>query len=265
GGGGGAQNSSPIPNVTFAGRAYPLSKISILKDGQLAVTTVAGQDANFSASLSDLSTGNYNFSVIAEDSNGKKSAPFTFPIYITSNATAQVSGIFIAPTIDVDKSEVKRGDSIGIFGQSTPNATINIIVTSSTVLASSGPAGGDQFASAPSDKNGIYFYNFDTSPLDLGGHSVKSRAAKDGQLSNYSSPVSFKVGTVTQQKPTVPACGKGDLNCDGRVNLVDFSIAAYWYKRSLSDAFKRIETERLNGDGKITLVDFSILAYYWTG
>jgi hypothetical protein len=63
----------------------------------------------------------------------------------------------------------------------------------------------------------------------------------------------------------VPKCGKADLNCDGRVNLVDFSIAAYWYKRPLNDAFKAIEKDRLNGDGKIDLIDFSIMAYYWTG
>ena len=58
---------------------------------------------------------------------------------------------------------------------------------------------------------------------------------------------------------------KGDLNGDCRVNLVDFSIASYWYKGILSDAFKKIEISKLNGDGKINLVDFSIMAYYWTG
>ena len=58
---------------------------------------------------------------------------------------------------------------------------------------------------------------------------------------------------------------KGDLNKDGKVNLVDFSIAAFWYKRSTSDAFKPIEIERLNGDGKVDLTDLSIMAYYWTG
>lgn len=53
----------------------------------------------------------------------------------------------------------------------------------------------------------------------------------------------------------------GDINCDGKVNLIDFSIMAYWYKlRSAPPA-----NVDLNGDGKIRLVDFSILAYHWTG
>ena len=59
--------------------------------------------------------------------------------------------------------------------------------------------------------------------------------------------------------------GKCDLNEDGRCNLVDFSIAAFWYKRKLSPEFIVREKRHLNGDGKVDLVDFSIMAYYWTG
>jgi hypothetical protein len=53
---------------------------------------------------------------------------------------------------------------------------------------------------------------------------------------------------------------KGDSNGDGRVNLVDFSIAAYWYKRANPPA-----SADLNGDGKVDLVDSSIMAFNWTG
>jgi len=51
-----------------------------------------------------------------------------------------------------------------------------------------------------------------------------------------------------------------DLNDDRSVNLVDFSIAAYWYGRAACPA-----AVDLNGDGKITLTDLSILAAHWTG
>ena len=57
---------------------------------------------------------------------------------------------------------------------------------------------------------------------------------------------------------------KGDLNGDCRVDLVDFSILAYWYKIPLSDQFLETEKEKLSGDGKVNLEDFSIMAYYWT-
>lgn len=65
------------------------------------------------------------------------------------------------------------------------------------------------------------------------------------------------------KKREVVSCFKYDLNCDGRVNLVDFSILAYWWKRPLTAVAKqRVD---FNGDGKVDLVDFSILAYHWTG
>jgi len=73
------------------------------------------------------------------------------------------------------------------------------------------------------------------------------------------------VGTKTVFKETTKCPSKSDLNNDCRVNLVDFSIAAYWYNRPISAAFAVIESEKLNNDGKVNLIDFSIMAYYWTG
>ncbi|MEZ4114121.1 MAG: hypothetical protein R3B65_01530 [Candidatus Paceibacterota bacterium] len=51
----------PETGVLFSGRAYPLSKITILKDGQKAIETIAGPDAQFRVKLTDLNPGNYNF------------------------------------------------------------------------------------------------------------------------------------------------------------------------------------------------------------
>ena len=58
---------------------------------------------------------------------------------------------------------------------------------------------------------------------------------------------------------------KGDLNGDCRVNLIDYSMTAFWYRRPLNAPASLFELKLLNSDGKINLVDFSILAYYWTG
>ncbi len=51
-----------------------------------------------------------------------------------------------------------------------------------------------------------------------------------------------------------------DLNCDGRVDIIDLSILEYWYRSKKYSASKD-----LNGDKQIELGDFSVLAYYWTG
>jgi len=162
-----------------------------------------------------------------------------------------VSGIFIAPTIAVDKSEVKRGEDIAIFGQSAPQADIVISVNSEDEF----------FGKTISDKDGIYLYNFDSSFVDYGTHYTKSKASIGNvAVSNFSNVISFKVGTKNIAAELPKAAAKGDINSDKRVNLVDFSIAAYWYKRPSPPA--NID---LNGDGKVDLVDFSIMAFYWTG
>ncbi len=260
GGGGGGGGSSPAPavsstGVNFSGRAYPLSTVGILEDGQLAVTTIADPDANFSVSISNLASGNYTFSVFGEDSSGRHSSAFTFPIFITSGVTTNIGSIFLAPTIAVDKSEVKQGDNISIFGQSIPDANITISVNSAQEF----------FEQTPSDKNGIYLYDFDTSPLALAEHTTKSKAATSSLISPFSSVVSFLVGDKTVLASQSACPPKGDLNGDCKVNLVDFSIAAYWYHRPLSAAFLAIDKAELAGTGQITLTDFSIMAYYWTG
>ena len=255
GGGGGAPALLPTA-IKLSGKAYPLSKVSVLKDGKLIITTIAGPDANFSVLLEGLTVGNYIFSVYSEDDVGNRSTSFTFPIYITMGATTNISGIFLSPTIDVDKTQVKKGDNINIFGKSVPDSDISIVINSDQ----------EYFGNITSDANGVYLYKFDTAPLAFGDHYTKAKTALDGDLTSYSKVVSFTVGSKTVLKNIKTACPpKADLNYDRRVNLVDFSIAAYWYKRPLSDLFKLLEIEKLNGDGKVDMVDFSMIAYYWTG
>ncbi len=253
GGGGGGGYIPPLPpetKVIFEGRAYPLSKVNILKDGQLAVSTISGPDAKFYVSIEGLSSGNYLFAVYSEDSQGRRSVLFTFPVFITQGVTTKISGIFIAPTIDVDKLEVKKGEVIKIFGQTVPNIDVAVIINSEEEI----------YGKTKSDEIGAYLYNLDTIEVEMGNHLAKSRATIEEEISPLSQAISFKVGTKTVLKETVKIPEKGDLNNDKRVNLVDFSILAYWYQRPSPSA-----TVDFNNDGKVNLVDFSIMAYYWTG
>jgi hypothetical protein len=254
GGGGGSIVASSLGNSTviFSGRAYPKSAVTLLKDAQVAASTIAGSDANFTITLNNLSAGNYIFSVYGEDKDGIRSNTFSFTVSVTANVTTNVGGIFIAPTIAVDKSEVKRGEDITFFGQTVPNAKVLITINSDENL----------FAEAVSAKDGVYLRQFDTTPLEFGSHSGKSKTdPQDGSISSFSSAVGFVVGTknVAYVRP-VKKVLKGDVNGGGRVNLIDFSIVAYWYKRANPPA--KVD---LNGDGKVDLIDLSIMAYYWTG
>lgn len=261
GGGGGISYTNPkIPetNVVFTGKAYPKSSVTILKDAQIVATTIADTNADFQTTISGLSNGNYIFSVYSEDRNGYRSSLLTFPMSIATGVTTKIGNIFVAPTISVDKNEVRRGDNIAIFGQTVGQADVIISVNSEEEF----------FGKTISDKNGVYLYNFDTSILEYGSHSTKSKASIGNQLiSGFSHLVNFKVGTknIKNEEKNIDKSVRADLNTDKRVNLVDFSIAAYWYKRPISKNIPGSQNSDLNNDGKIDLVDFSIMAFYWTG
>lgn len=256
GGGGGGGVFLPTPTgVNFSGRASPGSEVTILRDAQVVATTIADDNANFSISITGMSSGNYIFSIYSEDNQDVRSALLTFPVSITFGVMVSIGGIFIAPTIALDKSEVRRGDNIAIFGQSAPNANITITVNSEEPF----------FARTKTDEDGVFFYHFDTSPLTFGPHSARSKAARDGRISSFSNPAGFIVGTRNIMAVNEPRIIRGDVNNDRRVNLIDFSITAFWHRRSLSEAFRVVERERLSGDGRVDLVDFSIMAFHWTG
>ena len=248
---GGGGISAPATLVNFSGWAYPYSNVILLKDAQVAAMTIVGADSNFTINLTGLAGGSYVFSVYARDEDNRRSPLQNFPLVLKAGATTNVSGIFIAPTITLDKSEVKRGDNIAIFGQSVPNSEITISVNSDEEF----------FGKIKADNNGAYSYGFDTSALETGQHFTKSKTVLNGEISPYSKAVDFAVGTknVLVQMSGKTAT-KADLNTDKKVNLIDFSIAAYWYKRPSPPA-----SADLNADGKVDLIDFSIMAFYWTG
>ncbi|HTH92968.1 MAG TPA: dockerin type I domain-containing protein [Candidatus Paceibacterota bacterium] len=253
GGGGGGPLSGTPTVVNFSGMAYPYSKVIILQDGVQVLAINADVNANFSGTVNNLAQGSYTFSVYTEDQNGLHSVSFSFPIYITTGTTVNIGDIVLAPTITVGNSQVIRGQTEPIFGFAAPNSQVNINVHSAV----------NHLVTTIASKTGVYLYNFDTSPLEYGSHTAAAHAILLNRVSAETDPVSFIVSQTTTQPNTSASCGKliGDINCDGKVNLVDFSIMAYWYKKGATPP----TNVDLNHDGKITLIDFSILAYHWTG
>lgn len=247
--------SKGFTKATFSGKSYPLSKVSVLKDGQLGGTTLADSAGNFYVQLSGLSFGNYNFSVFAEDVKGKRSSLVTFRAVVNRDVSTNFNGIFIAPTITVDKNNVKKGDTVVVSGQSLPNAQVFVYIGLTQELVQK----------VVSDNNGFYSAIFKISYFDIGNYSARSKAFSERKYSPFSSLVNFAVNHEDVSLRPAAECPLADLNNDCRVNLVDFSIAAYWYERPFTSSFAALEAKKLSGDGKIDLVDFSIMAFYWTG
>ena len=252
GGGGGIIFNT---GVTFSGRAYPLSRVNLLKDGQIVASTVAGPDAQFSITVTGINAGSHNFSIIGEDGDGLRSLALSFPIKVSSGVTTQIGGLFLAPTLSVDKSIVKRGDNIVIFGQTAPESEVTISIASEH----------ETFHVTDSDEDGVFLYNFNTAPLEEGDHETRAKAEKAGLISEFGKTIAFEVGNRNVLNTNVQCPPRGDLNNDCRVNLIDLSIAGFWYKKNLSESVITREAAVLNGDGIINLIDLSIIGFYWTG
>jgi len=75
-----------------------------------------------------------------------------------------------------------------------------------------------------------------------------------GGAGNTDEEESLPTGTCANRQ-------NADINCDGRVNGVDFSILLAFWKTSGPFTNPRVD---LNGDGKVDAVDFSIMLYRWT-
>ncbi|MDB5266279.1 MAG: hypothetical protein JWN89_94 [Parcubacteria group bacterium] len=249
GGGGGGGGVSMAGQVKFSGKAYPGTLVTLLENARIVGTTRSESDASFAVMLDGVNTGAYVFSLFSEDYQGNRSSLVTFSVAVSGAGITYVSNIFIAPTISVDKQQVKQGDPLKVFGQSTPGADIGLTVHSTNELS----------YTTHTDSQGIYLFTVDSSKLEFGDHSTQSRAFLNTDESFLSKSLSFQVGL----KNILAVAGfglKGDLNGDGKVNLIDFSIMAYWYKR----ANFPLKVD-LNTDGKINITDFSIMIYNWTG
>jgi hypothetical protein len=241
-------------NVIVRGIAYPGSRVTLLKDGQTAASTQSGPDARFEIQLSGVGEGTFTFSVWATDKNGVRSTLYPFTVTLTPGATTVISGVFIPPTLSLDYETVKRGEPLRVIGQSAPEAKVSVIFHSDTEIVEDVSA----------DAQGLWTYVLDTLRLDYGDHTTQARSIKNKDISTLSKTISFKVGTqnIAAKKQATTQI-KSDLNGDDRVDLADFSIMLFWYKRELTD--KSPVGVDLNNDGKVDLVDFSIFAYNWTG
>ncbi len=238
--------------VNFSGIAYPGATVTILRDGVSIMSTIAGLDGAFAATASGIGAGAYVFSVYAKDLRGVVSAASSFPFVLNGRSIVNISGILVAPTLDIDRVAVQLSDRVTISGYAAPNSTV---VISSRQFA--------QVFAVHANAFGAYSYALSASTLPTGAYTVHSVATVAGQASRESRGRMFLVGLSSVKPGTTPAeggCRAGDLDCDGRVDIVDYSIMKYWYKKP--NPPKKVD---LSGDGTVNLKDFSILASEWTG
>ncbi len=246
GGGGGWTPPSVTTKVIFKGKAYPNSSITILKDGKVATTVKADSNTDFKAEITNLTAGIYTFGLWAKDENDIKSITYTLTFHVQTDTITTVSGIYLPPTIDIDKTKLQRGEILNILGQTIPNVEVDVYIFSEEIIKK-----------AQADEIGAWFLPFNTQSLEDGLHITKARfQLNNEERSGFGEVLSFYIGEGVP--PGEPICPRADLNKDGRTNLVDFSILLYqWGTDNVCCD--------LNGNRVVDLPDFSIMLYYWTG
>jgi hypothetical protein len=250
--GGGGGGVIPISSsIVFSGISYPNSTITVIRDAAIAGSFNADNQGHFEAVIENLPAGSYSFSLYATDNTGVKSANLSFAPTLTAGTTYFVRDLLIPPTISTEHSEIKQGENLVIRGFSQPNSlvTLNLSGPSSRIFTSSAnPAGFYQFA-------------VNTNTLDKGDYETFSFSALNGRQSQPSLKVGFKIGDKTVAPPK-DECKRSDLNCDGRVNLIDFSILLYFWDKPPNEPNPRADIDK---SGWVGIKDLSIMLYDWTG
>ncbi|MBI3956604.1 MAG: hypothetical protein HY340_01305 [Candidatus Kerfeldbacteria bacterium] len=244
--------SPPTPAdtvVIFRGIAYPNSRVTIQRQDEILVIVPAGPDARFDVELGNQPTGTSTYTIFAEDAPGVIGRESNFTLMITQGTTTTISGIFLGPTIGADRSTLNLGDTITILGVTAPESRVTIYVESEVTRTFQVSAGRD----------GLWTKQLLGSDIGVGDHQTRAKAvAPTEEISTFSKTIPF---TVTEG--AVDPCdgrNRADINCDGKINLTDFSILLFYWKVT-NPLNPRAD---INRDRIVTLTDLSILLFNWT-
>jgi cysteine-rich repeat protein len=235
--------------VIIDGKAYPNSLVHVLQDGKQVSVVPTNSLANFHFETSEITPGPVIFGFWVEDADKLRSVVMTTTFQVVQNAVTTVSGVYLPPTIDVAKKTVRQGEKLDVSGTAIASSSVLVYFDSSSVPAQT----------VTSLLSGKWISALDTSALaNEKFHTVKAKTetlASDNTIkrSGFSQSVGFYVGTKELTDIVSP-----DINGDGKVNIVDFSILLFnWNTNEVTCDFNR--------DSKVNLTDFSIMLYAWTG
>lgn len=269
GGGGGGGSGTPTGNtagggfestdapyrsgdgrVIISGYAFPNSDVSFLIDGKFFDTTRSNSSGVYSVTLDQIARGVYTFGVYAEGPDRTRSSTFSTSFTVTGARTTALSNINVAPSILVEPDPVDVGTVVTFSGYALPNSTMTI--ESGGINAPSAKT-----LTALADSSGEWSVQTETDNFSRGTYQVRAKSKQDGgKETNFSDYTFYGVG----QQADVPI--NADLNRDGKVNLIDFSILLFWWN---SDGGASDPPADINRDGNVSLTDFSILLFNWTG
>ncbi len=247
-GGGGSDKDLGDTQVNVTGRGFPGQTVHVLLDGREVGTVRADGVGRFDFAT-NASPGTVSMGFWSLDVNKVRSITYNTTFDVTQGAITNVTGVLIPPTLSVNTATINPGDTVIFSGQTIPDTKVEVHIDKSkpVLTTTAGP-------------NGMWTLSYQTSGLSAKEHTARARfILGSGALtteSSFSTTLQLFVGVAG--KASTPS----DLNRDGTINLIDFSILIFWWQTSGGDSEPKAD---INGNGNVGLEDFSILLFNWTG
>ncbi len=240
-------------SVVISGRAPVNSSVTILKDGAQQSSVQASATGAFSSTISGLERGTYTFVSYATDAQGNKTSRFSSTLTLNSGTTNAISGVLLSPTVMPDSEQIGIADDLHVSGIGVPGTMVNLLVRD---VPGPGQVGIPREYTASTTATGAWEYTVPAKDLKRGTFEIKVKTVTADVSSEYNAPTYVGVGEAPAEQADTG--NRSDINKDGKVNLVDFSILLTHWNDSDPDA-------DINLDGTVNLSDFSILLFNWTG
>ena len=236
--------------ISLSGKFAPNTTITLLFSGIPSQQVITNSNGLFALKASHLADGVYVIVLLAKDVNDATASQtsVSYTVYVNSATETVISNITFPPLYYDTGVSYIQGETIVLSGKAIASTSVGIMFDE-TILSL-----------VDTDQTG-YFKQSLKGKFSLGKHFVTFRQIIGSTTFPFGKSSEISLVRKNVQKIKKSACGsKADFSNDCRVNLIDFSILAYWNNRSNFP-----EKLDLNKDGKIDLKDFSIMAYYWTG
>jgi cysteine-rich repeat protein len=251
---GGGRGSSGGGDVDFGdtqinveGRTFPGAEVNILLDAENVGSVRADSNGNFDFAT-EANPGTVSMGFWTVDDEDVRSITFNTTFDVTQGAITDVNSVLIPSTLRVADATIDPGIPAVFSGQTIPRTTIELY------------RGTQVVASATADDDGEWSIEYATTGIAPNDYTFRVRTVLgSGPLtteSAFSSSLQLFIGVDGQ--PTTPS----DLNRDGAVNLIDFSIMIFWWQTNGGDSDPPAD---INGNGNVGIEDFSILLFNWTG
>jgi hypothetical protein len=253
GGGGGGDESIAGGDLILRGRFAPNMFISVILSGTLTQILQTDKQGFFETKITNLSQGLYQVKLSAHELNRRNYETSTsLSLYVANKTETTASNIKFPPLYQSRADQFLPGEAVPFTIKTTPLTLVEVFLDDRLSFSGATDASGS-LSSAFNER------------LKLGKYEVKLRERNGTSTLPFGQKYTF---TIVKSKSTLLTGGenkvgcpsKGDFNNDCKVSIIDFSLLAYWHKRS---GFPL--KYDLNNDKKITIRDFSILAFYWTG